>query len=99
MARANGITYIAEDLADGHVAASYLRIERVWGADADRIGFRLSTCVGQSVSVFEMMNAVENASGRKINYSIELRRAGDVAVCFADPSKAISQLGGMPLAV
>ena len=30
--------------------------------------------VGHSVSVFEMISAVENASGKKINYSIEPRR-------------------------
>ena len=85
-----------EDLADGHVAALRYICEssvRV-GSDADRIGFEtFNLGVGQSVSVFEMMSAVENASGKKINYSIEPRRAGDVAVCFADPSKAISQLG------
>ena len=40
-----------------------------------------------------MISAVENASGKKINYSIEPRRAGDVAVCYADSSKAMRRLG------
>lgn len=40
------------------------------------------------MSVLDMVHAFETASGKKINYQIVGRREGDVAQCWADPSKA-----------
>lgn len=48
---------------------------------------------GKGLSVLEMINAFEKASGRKINYEIVERREGDVASSFADPSLAKKELG------
>ncbi len=48
---------------------------------------------GNGYSVLEMVEAVKQASGRDIPYEIVGRRAGDVAECFADPSRAESLLG------
>lgn len=53
--------------------------------------FNLGT--GQGYSVLEMVHAFEAATGRKVPYQIDPRRPGDVAICYADPAKAKSQLG------
>ncbi len=48
---------------------------------------------GRGYSVLEMLAAFEEACGRKIPHRITDRRPGDVAVCYADPSKAERELG------
>lgn len=48
---------------------------------------------GQGHSVLEMISAFEKASKRRISYKIVGRRSGDVASCYADPSKAEKELG------
>ncbi len=69
------------DLAQGHLKAlNYLSSSS--GAEV----FNLGSGLGHSV--LEIVAAFEQASGRKINYRIAPRRAGDVASSFADPSKA-----------
>jgi UDP-glucose 4-epimerase len=69
------------DLASGHLSAiNFLN------QNAGCHVFNLGTGVG--FSVLEMVKAFEHASGRKINYQVEPRRAGDVASCYADASKA-----------
>lgn len=69
------------DLAKGHVAAvNYL---------ADHHGceiINLGTGVGYSV--LDMVKAFEKANGIEIPYRIAPRRPGDIATCYADPSKA-----------
>ena len=40
-----------------------------------------------------MVRAFEEASGRKMPHRIAPRRPGDIAVCYADPTKAASELG------
>ncbi|WP_134703808.1 UDP-glucose 4-epimerase GalE [Ammoniphilus sp. YIM 78166] len=73
------------DLADGHLKA----LERVLstsGVDAYNLG------TGRGYSVLELVVALEKASGRKVPYSIVDKRPGDVAICYADPSKAKEKL-------
>ena len=36
---------------------------------------------------------IEKASGKKIPYKFTSRRPGDIAICYADPSKALKELG------
>jgi UDP-glucose 4-epimerase len=43
---------------------------------------------GQGYSVLEMLKAYEKACEKTLPYKIAPRRAGDIAVCFANPSKA-----------
>ena len=74
-----------EDLANGHLKA----IERLslnMGLDIYNLG------TGQGYSVLEMIAAFEKACGKAINYKIAPRREGDVAACYADPTKAASEL-------
>ena len=40
-----------------------------------------------------MVTAFEKATGKKVNYKIVERRAGDIAICYADPAKAEKELG------
>jgi UDP-glucose 4-epimerase len=73
------------DLAKGHIAA--LRYtEKHRGAEAINIG----TSVGYSV--LDIVKTFEKANNIQIPYAIAGRRAGDVAECYADVSKAASLL-------
>ena len=40
-----------------------------------------------------MVKGFEKATGKKVPYKIAPRRPGDIAVCYADPSKAEKELG------
>jgi UDP-glucose 4-epimerase len=48
---------------------------------------------GEGVTVLELISAFERISGRKLNYELGPRRAGDVVAVYADNSKARKQLG------
>ena len=48
---------------------------------------------GSGVSVLELVRAFEKASGKKISFEITSRRAGDIAFCYADVTKAEKELG------
>ena len=69
------------DLAKGHVKA----IERL--AKNDGV-FVCNLGTGNGYSVLEIIHAFEKACGKEIPYVIDGRRAGDIAVCYADASKA-----------
>lgn len=73
------------DLADGHVRAVEC-LERLTGAEPINLG------AGRGYSVFEVVRAFAQASGRNILHQIMARRPGDVAACYADPSKAQREL-------
>jgi UDP-glucose 4-epimerase len=75
-----------EDLADGHVAAlaALARGGGVWT-------WNLGT--GTGTSVLQMLHAFERAVGRELPHEIVDRRPGDVAVSYADPSRANAELG------
>jgi UDP-glucose 4-epimerase len=73
------------DLALGHVRA----IEK--GGRQGVAVYNLGT--GQGYSVLEMVAAMASASGKDIPYRIVARRSGDVAACYADPTKALRELG------
>ena len=74
------------DLAEGHVAALQHLFER-----GEPITVNLGT--GRGYSVLEVVRAFEAASGRRVPYDIVARRPGDVAACYADPSRAAALLG------
>ena len=74
------------DLARGHVAA-LRRLDEMNGCAAYNLG------TGTGYSVLEMVEAARKATGREIPYEIVARRPGDVAACYADPSRAERELG------
>ena len=48
---------------------------------------------GHGYSVLDLINNFEKVNNIKINYKIVERRPGDIATCYADPSKAEKELG------
>jgi len=74
------------DLAKGHVKALE-KARKMCGAEAYNLG------TGKGYSVLEIVKAFENANNLKIKYEITARRPGDIAECYADPSKAFNELG------
>lgn len=74
------------DLALGHIKAiEYIRKNS--GIDYFNLG------TGNGYSVLDIVKAFERATGSKIEYRIVERRAGDIAECYADPTKAKKLLG------
>lgn len=74
------------DLACGHVKAVEYVIKNA-GCEAINLG------TGNGISVLELVDAFEKASGVKINYKITDRRPGDPAKVYANADKAKKLLG------
>lgn len=74
------------DLAVGHVR-SIKKLEENPGLCIYNLG------TGKGYSVLDIVKNFEEASGCHIPYEIKPRRAGDIAECYADPSKAEKELG------
>lgn len=74
------------DLALGHIKA----IEKKANIPGVHI-YNLGT--GNGYSVLEIVKAFSKACGKELPYKIEARRPGDIAECYADPSKALNELG------
>ncbi len=74
------------DLAVGHLRALG-KLSRTPGIHAYNLG------TGRGYSVLEVIDAFEKASGKTIPYEIIARRSGDVAISYADSSKAAKELG------
>lgn len=72
------------DLAAGHVQA--LRHMKQ-GVSIYNLG------TGQGYSVLDVVKAYSKACGKEIPYEIKPRRAGDIAACYSDPTKAKEELG------
>lgn len=73
------------DLALGHLKA----LEKLRSAPG-LVTYNLGT--GRGYSVLEVIFAFAKASGRDIPYRIEGRRPGDIAICYADPSRSRHEL-------
>lgn len=74
------------DLAFGHIAAL-----KKLKTNPGFVVYNLGT--GKGTSVLEMIHAFEQATGVKIPYQVVARRPGDIAVSYADASKALKELG------
>lgn len=75
------------DLAKGHVNA----LEKLNKEGKGLYIYNLGT--GTGYSVLDMVKAFEKTTGKKVQYKIAPRRAGDIATCYADPKKAKEELG------
>ena len=73
------------DLAKGHVKA-LKKIEENPGLAIYNLG------TGKGYSVLDIVKNFEAATGVKIPYVIKPRRAGDIATCYCDASKAEKEL-------
>ena len=77
------------DLAKAHVTAMKRMLDN---PDTDAIEiFNLGT--GRGLSVLELINNFERATGVKVPYHIGARREGDIEKIWADPTKANTVLG------
>ena len=74
------------DLARGHVCA-IKKLQTNCGLFICNLG------TGKGYSVLDVIHAFEKACGKKLPYVIDPRRPGDIAECYADPTKAKNELG------
>lgn len=86
---------------DGTGVRDYIHVMDLARAHADAIDYlvredrslTVNLGTGQGVSVLQLAQAFERASGRPVKYRIAPRRAGDVAAVYADPARARELLG------
>ena len=74
------------DLARGHVCA-IKKLQTNCGLFICNLG------TGKGYSVLDVIHAFSKACGKEIPYVIDPRRPGDIAECYADPTKAKNELG------
>ncbi|MBR2028415.1 MAG: UDP-glucose 4-epimerase GalE [Oscillospiraceae bacterium] len=74
------------DLAKGHVKA-LAKLEKGSGLNIYNLG------TGTGYSVLDMVKSFEKANGVPVPYVIKPRRPGDIATCYADATKAKTELG------
>ncbi|MDO4941728.1 MAG: UDP-glucose 4-epimerase GalE [Lachnospiraceae bacterium] len=74
------------DLAKGHVKA-LKKLAPNSGVSIYNLG------TGNGYSVLEVLHAYEKACGKTLPYQIKERRAGDIATCYCDATKAKDELG------
>ena len=72
------------DLAKGHVKA--IERYRKPGVHICNLG------TGTGYSVLDLVKTFEKVNNVKVNYEIKDRRPGDIAICYADPSRAKKEL-------
>ena len=75
------------DLAIGHIKA----LDKLDKEEKGLYIYNLGT--GTGYSVLDMVKAFEKANNVKVPYKIAPRRPGDIAKCYADPTKAKNELG------
>jgi UDP-glucose 4-epimerase len=78
------------DLVEGHLLALQKLLATPTGT-ATCHTWNLGT--GQGYSVLDMVKAFEQVNGVAVPYRLMPRRPGDVAACWADPSRATRELG------
>ena len=78
------------DLVDGHILA----YEYLLSNEPKIISFNLGT--GFGTSVLELISIFRHVNNCDINYKFVEKRAGDVAICYADNSKAKNFLNWTP---
>ena len=74
------------DLAKGHLKALE-KSDTYTGINYYNLG------TGTGYSVLDLVNTFKKINGVDVPYKIVERRAGDIAACYADPTKAMNELG------
>jgi len=87
-----------DDVARGHLDAlnwmnSALEAAASAGAPSPPICERFNFGTGNGVTVFELVAAMERASGKKVPLVVGPRRDGDLTTVYCDPAKAERVLG------
>lgn len=95
------------DTRDGSCVRDYIHVMDVGNAHTKALQYiakkdTTGACevfnigIGDGVSVLELIQAFEQATGQQLNYAIGPRRAGDVSAVYADATKAKELLGWSP---
>ena len=79
------------DLAAAHVAALKCFTNALTHSHNNTFIYNIGT--GKGYSVLDMVKAFVRVNGVEVPYSIKPRRAGDIATCYCDPSKAETEIG------
>ena len=79
------------DLATAHVSALKCFTDVLTHSNNNTFIYNIGT--GNGYSVLDMVNAFVRVNGVDVPYSIKPRRAGDIATCYCNPSKAKTELG------
>ena len=79
------------DLAAAHVAALKCFTNALTHSHNNTFIYNIGT--GKGYSVLDMVKAFVRVNGVEVPYSIKPRRAGDIATCYCDPSKAEAEIG------
>jgi UDP-glucose 4-epimerase len=75
------------DLASGHLNA----LDKIRKEKSGVFTYNLGT--GNGYSVLDLIKTFEKVNNIKVPYVICGRRPGDIATCFADPTKAANEIG------
>lgn len=78
------------DLAEGHLLA----LDHLNATSTNAV---INLGVGKGLSIFQVLNAIEEVTGMKVPVQTRARRAGDPPALFADPTKARELLGFSPV--
>lgn len=89
------------DTPDGTGIRDYIHVMDLARAHADALnvllndaqGFTVNLGTGRGYSVLDLVHTFEKISGKFIPLHFCPRRVGDVAICYADPSRAVEVLG------
>ncbi len=89
------------DTKDGTGVRDYIHVVDLSLAHLKAIDYTAKRCgidyinvgTGNGYSVLEMVNAFGKVWGAPVKYKIAPRRPGDIAECYADPTKAYEVLG------
>ncbi len=95
------------DTRDGSCIRDYIHVMDLANAHTKSLQYLMagkneSNCevfnvgIGEGVTVLEAVHAFEKVTGRKLNYRIGKRRAGDVVAIYANKDKAANLLGWQP---
>ncbi|MDC0231117.1 UDP-glucose 4-epimerase GalE [Aureispira] len=102
-----GVTGNDHDTPDGSCVRDYIHVMDVGNAHTKALQYLMedrneNNCevfnigIGQGVSVLELIEAFDRATGKKLPFTIGPRRAGDVSAIYADYSRAKELLGWNP---
>lgn len=106
----NALTVFGSDYAtrDGSCIRDYIHVSDIADAHVKALQYLMekkntSTCsvfnlgTGNGVSVLEAIRSFEKVSGKKLNYTLGARRAGDVVAIYANNTRAKTELGWTPI--
>lgn len=81
------------DVARGHLDALTWMTKQMAGGSETKVFERFNFGTGRGTTVFELIAALEKASGKTVPYVVGPARDGDLLESYCDPAKAASVLG------